>query len=81
MVSSVEDDFNFEPFESQTKHNRGLSTEVPSLLSANQLLELVRGPFLDRFPPALLCSLQCVWFLCRSHIIWHNTLIVGFGHI
>ncbi|XP_020212613.1 uncharacterized protein LOC109797106 isoform X2 [Cajanus cajan] len=38
---SIDDDFIFEPFESQVIHNRGLSTEVPSLLGANQLLELI----------------------------------------
>lgn len=39
------DDFTFEPFESQTKLNHALSVEVPSLLSANQLIDLVRDPF------------------------------------
>ncbi|BAT85267.1 hypothetical protein LR48_Vigan03g216400 [Vigna angularis] len=34
------DDFTFEPFESQTKLNRALSVEAPSLLSANQLIDL-----------------------------------------
>ncbi|TKY62611.1 EFR3-like cmp44E [Spatholobus suberectus] len=48
IVSNIDDDFVFEPFESQIKHNRGLSTEFPSLLSANQLLELV----LDTSHPA-----------------------------
>jgi len=45
MASNIDEDFIFEPFESQTKHNHVLSSEVPSLLSANQLLDLVRDPF------------------------------------
>lgn len=45
-VVSIEDDFIHELFESQIKHNPRLSMEVPSLLSANQLLELVCDAFL-----------------------------------
>ncbi|XP_027351088.1 uncharacterized protein LOC113862158 [Abrus precatorius] len=40
VSNSIDDDFIFESIESQIKHN-GLSMEAPSLLSANQLLELV----------------------------------------
>ncbi|RDX95175.1 Protein EFR3-like protein, partial [Mucuna pruriens] len=41
IVSNMDDDFNFESFENQIKHDPSGSTEVPSHLSANQLLELV----------------------------------------
>ncbi|XP_061340367.1 protein SEMI-ROLLED LEAF 2 [Gastrolobium bilobum] len=40
-VVSIDDDLIPDSFESQIKHNSGLSIEVPSLLSADQLLELV----------------------------------------
>lgn len=40
-ASTIDDDFIYELFESQLKQSPRLSTEVPSLLSANQLLELV----------------------------------------
>ncbi|KAL1351285.1 hypothetical protein HN51_015208 [Arachis hypogaea] len=40
-VTSIEDDSSFDFFENQMKNNARLSTEAPSLLSANQLLELV----------------------------------------
>lgn len=60
IVSNIHDDFIFEPFESQIKHSRSLSTEVPSLLSANQLLELACDPFLDQFPHTFLFSLNYV---------------------
>ena len=43
-TSAVEDDFIYELFESHVKQNPRLSMEVPSLLSANQLLELVFDP-------------------------------------
>ncbi|KAK2417010.1 protein SEMI-ROLLED LEAF [Trifolium repens] len=43
-TSTVDDDFIYELFESQLKQSPRLSTEVPSLLSANQLLELVFDP-------------------------------------
>jgi hypothetical protein len=46
-TSTVDDDFIYELFESQLKQSPRLSTEVPSLLSANQLLELVRDTFLS----------------------------------
>ncbi|XP_027918303.1 uncharacterized protein LOC114177223 isoform X2 [Vigna unguiculata] len=39
-ASNVDDDFTFEPLEGQTKPNPALSVEVPSLLSANQLIDL-----------------------------------------
>ncbi|CAI8613975.1 unnamed protein product [Vicia faba] len=42
--SIVDDDFIYELFESQLKQTPRLSTEVPDLLSANQLLELVLDP-------------------------------------
>ncbi|XP_058738250.1 protein SEMI-ROLLED LEAF 2-like [Vicia villosa] len=42
--SVVDDDFIYELFESQLKQTPRLSTEVPNLLSANQLLELVLDP-------------------------------------
>ncbi|KHN07377.1 hypothetical protein glysoja_012675 [Glycine soja] len=48
IVSNIDDDFIFEPFESQIKHSRSFSTEVPGLLTANQLLELA----LDTSHPA-----------------------------
>lgn len=44
-TSIVDDDFIYELFESQLKQTPRLSTEVPSLLSANQLLELVCDSF------------------------------------
>jgi len=44
MASNADDDLIFEPFENQTKHSRDLSPEPPSLLSANQLLDLVCVP-------------------------------------
>ncbi|CAK8543246.1 unnamed protein product [Lathyrus sativus] len=43
-TSVVDDDFIYELFESQLKQTPRLSTEVPNLLSANQLLELVFDP-------------------------------------
>ncbi|OIV92325.1 hypothetical protein TanjilG_10535 [Lupinus angustifolius] len=44
-VNSIDDDSIHDSFETQMKHNPGLSTETPNLLSANQLLELVLDPF------------------------------------
>ncbi|KAE9590726.1 hypothetical protein Lalb_Chr20g0110701 [Lupinus albus] len=43
-VNSIDDDSIHDSFETQIKHNPGLSTETPSLLSANQLLELILDP-------------------------------------
>ncbi|XP_050911184.1 protein SEMI-ROLLED LEAF 2 isoform X2 [Lathyrus oleraceus] len=43
-TSVVDDDFIYELFETQLKQTPRLSTEVPNLLSANQLLELVFDP-------------------------------------
>ncbi|KAK7336565.1 hypothetical protein VNO77_17110 [Canavalia gladiata] len=40
-IVSIDDDFVLDSFESQIKHNPEMSMEAPSLLSANQLLELV----------------------------------------
>lgn len=80
-IVSIDDDFIPDSFESQMKNNSRLSTEVPSLLSANQLLELVcDDPFLTLI---FLGSLD--WVLSSSHI--NNTKIgmhfmsVGFGPV
>ncbi|XP_004493505.1 protein SEMI-ROLLED LEAF 2 isoform X2 [Cicer arietinum] len=43
-TSANDDDFIYELFESQLKQNPRLSMEAPSLLSANQFLELVFDP-------------------------------------
>ncbi|KAF1897601.1 hypothetical protein Lal_00032358 [Lupinus albus] len=43
-VTSIDDDSILDSFETQTKQNPGLSLEIPSILSANQLLDLVLDP-------------------------------------
>ncbi|OIW05216.1 hypothetical protein TanjilG_14769 [Lupinus angustifolius] len=43
-VTSIDDDSILDTFETQTKQNPGLSMEIPSILSASQLLDLVLDP-------------------------------------
>lgn len=56
-TSVVDDDFIYELFETQLKQTPRLSTEVPDLLSANQLLELVCDTI---FSLIHLCSLDSI---------------------
>jgi hypothetical protein len=57
-IVSTDDDYIPDIFDSQIKENSGLSMELPGLLSANQLLELVCYPFLT---PVIVSVLNCVW--------------------
>lgn len=77
-ASTIDDDFIYELFESQLKQSPRLSTEVPSLLSANQLLELVCDTFLALIHFVFI-GLYYKLFSYQWYKIWHHTFECRFS--
>ncbi|KAL5071281.1 hypothetical protein RYX36_022168 [Vicia faba] len=61
---SADDDYIPEVFDCQIKENPGLFMEFPSLLSENQLLELVCYPFLSSKKIALCDEMKIIRMTC-----------------